>query len=461
MRRFLPSLLAAAAGAAVLASPAAADRADLQSTVAITQGNGDSSHPVISQDRRYSTILAFESSATDLVAGDSNGLKDIFMIRRAGRADNNGSEWRQGSPELISKGLGGAPANGASWAAAIDGGFPEPGNHPTYPKCIGFLSDASNLVPGDTNGVTDAFVSRGPGGKIERVSLPGGKQSSVPATELSVSIDCTHVAYVAGGKLYVRYRNVLKPSQAKHMSAKQRAKAQRLRYISFNLPGTASGARFSTGQTDDLVVGADPGVYLIKDGVKHPKLVAPGGRNPTYNDVKCRVVAYETDAGGHTQVAWRFLGAAPTRFKRAAASVSCHALARSGEQIASKNQSGHVGNGDSTKPSIGNSGFYITFDSDASNLGVNSLGRTGDVNGRPDVYLYTAVRDLTLVQSVEDKALPLDGGGSNASTSWYANYIFFDTPVGGNAGLPLGLLPIPGTHNSPIQQIFMRYLGPV
>ena len=460
MRRLLPAVLVAAACAGPLAPIASADRADMQETVAITQGNGDSTHPAISQDRRYSTVLAFESQATDLVTGDTNGLKDVFMIRRAGRADNEGSDWRRGDTSLVSRGLGGAPANGPSWGAAIDGGFPEPGEHPTYPRCIAFLSDASNLVAGDTNGVTDAFVSRGPGGGVERVSLPGGAQSSAPTTAVSVSIDCSHIAYVTGGRLHVRYVPKVAAYKLKRMSARKRAAARRARFKSFSLPGQATAPSFATGQTDDLVVAADRGVYLIKDGVKRPRLVAPGGRNPTYNDVKCRVVAYETSAGGSTQVGWRFLGAAPSKFGRSAHSVPCHALDKPGERIASRNAAGRLGNGDSTAPTIGNSGFYITFQSAASNLGVNSLGRAGDPNGRPDVYLYTAVRDLTLVQSVEDKAEPLTGGGTNPSTSWYANYVFFDTPIGGSAGLPLGLPGLAGGHRA-VQQILMRYLGPV
>jgi hypothetical protein len=459
MRRILPLLLVAASAGALAPTAVAQNRADLQYTVAITQGNGHSTNPVISQDRRYSTILAFESDASDLVAGDTNGLKDIFMIRRTGRPNNVGTEWQHGGPELISKGMGGEPANGPSWGAAIDGGFPQPKNKPTFPKCIAFLSDASNLVPGDTNGVTDAFVSSGPGQKIERVSLPRGRQSAVPASAVSVSIDCTHIAWVSGGRLNVRYIKALKPSQRKRMTKRARAKAERPRYTAFKL-SNAADPYFSTGQTDDLVVAADAGVYLIKDGIKRPRLVAPGGKNPTYNDVKCRVVAYEREINGHTQVAWRFLGAAPTKWKRSAASVSCKALDKSGEQLAS-GRNGAVGNGNSTNPSIGNSGFYITFQSDAWNLGVNSLGRPGDFNSQTDVYLYTAVRDLTLVQSVEDKAEPLRGGGYNPSTSWYANYVFFDTPVGGDAGLPLGLQLPSGGGSAPVRQIFMRYLGPV
>src|SRR5215208_5809617 len=225
MRRSLLAVLALTLTAAGAPSAyAGTDRADLQETVAITQGNGDSSHPVISQDRRYSTVLAFESDASDLVGNDTNGLKDIFMVRRGGHIDNEGSPWQPGGTQLVTRGLGGAPANGKSWAAAIDGGFPEPGDDPTYPKCIAFLSDASNLVPGDTNGVTDAFISRGPGGRIERVSLPYGKQ------------------------------------------------ATKQRNLAVKLGGTASGAQFASGQTDDLVVAADAGVYLLKDGIKRPQL---------------------------------------------------------------------------------------------------------------------------------------------------------------------------------------------
>jgi Tol biopolymer transport system component len=40
-----------------------------------TQGNGESYRPSISADGRY---VAFDSLATNLVAGDTNGVRDIF-----------------------------------------------------------------------------------------------------------------------------------------------------------------------------------------------------------------------------------------------------------------------------------------------------------------------------------------------------------------------------------------------
>ena len=90
---------------------------------------------------------------------------------------------------------------------------------------------------------------------------------------------------------------------------------------------------------------------------------------------------------------------------------------------------------------IGNSGYYVTFESDASNLQTSAAGSSNDNNGKTDVFLYTDTRKITLVQSVNAAGDLLPGGGANPGMSFYANYIVFDAPAGG-AG-----------------QIFMRYLG--
>jgi hypothetical protein len=87
---------------------------------------------------------------------------------------------------------------------------------------------------------------------------------------------------------------------------------------------------------------------------------------------------------------------------------------------------------------VTNSGFYIGFESDASNL--------DEARGQ-NAYLYTDVRKLTQVRSVDDGGDPLPGGGRDPSVSYYANYIVFSSPA------PLGKTGEP-------DQIFMRYLGP-
>jgi hypothetical protein len=424
-RRGVVSVVAMAATVAAVAMPAtssASRRADLQTTALISRSmngkmpNGASTHPVISGDKRYARAIAFESDASNLVRGDRNGFKDVFAVLRAGRIDNLGARWIPGRTVMVSRTASGAPSNGPSFAPSIDGGFDR------RPSCVAFLSSASNIVGGDTNGVDDAFVTRLRGANRKpRRMLPGGHQAVAPVTAVTVSQDCKAVAFVSGGKLYVK-RGGGKPRLV-------------------HAAGTAADPSFSVGRRRDLVFGADRGVYLLKQGKRQARLVAPGGSNPVYNDIVRQVVAYERPVGGHMQVATRDIG---------------HR-----EQIISS-RGGDLGNGDSRDPVIGNTGHYITFETDASNLGVNANRRTGDENGLPDVYLYTDVRKITLVQSVVEKALPMDRGGQHPSMSFYANYIVFDAtlPLNGPAADVLRTLVTPGAALG-TPQIYMRYLGPV
>jgi hypothetical protein len=222
-------------------------------------------------------------------------------------------------------------------------------------------------------------------------------------TQVAVSGDCSRIAFVEGGRVRVRvgYRVVdLAPGQ---------------------------DPSFAVGQTNDLVFGAPTGVKLARGGVHRAKTVVGGGANPAYNDVKCRIVAYEK--GG--QVAFRRLGG--TR--------DCRCDDK--ERVVSRRRA--LGNAHSHDPVIGSSGAYVTFTSDASNLSIDALGHRGDRNAKPDVYLYTDRRKLTLVQSVADQAVP--AGGEHGTMSYYANYVLFD------AAWPLGDGSASGRR-----QVFLRYL---
>jgi hypothetical protein len=362
--------------------------------------NGASTNAVISNDRRYARVIAYQSNASNIVRGDTNAQTDVFAVVRRGPVNNRGTKWRARRTVLVSRGRGG-PADGASFAPAVSGGFDAPN-----PRCVAFLSRATNIARSDTNGVTDAFLVRGLRGRPKRIPMPGNRQGTQDVTQVAVSGNCSRVAFVSGGRLYVR----------------RKGKTRRVR-----VPGPAADPSFSTGRRHDLVFGARRGIYLMKRSAGRPRRIVRGGSNPAFNDVKRRVVAFERRRGSHIQIGYKDLGR--------------------GERIISKRKN-RVGNGDSTNPVIGNSGYYVTFESEATNLGVNSLKRADDSNGNTDVYLYTNVRDLTLVQSVEEKAVPLEGGGFNPSMSFYANYIVFDSPA------PLG-------SNRGEHQVWMRYLGSV
>ena len=99
-----------------------------------TEPNGESRGGPISADGRY---VLFDSLASNLVSGDSNGFRDVFLRDRLA-----------GTTTRVSVGMGGAEANGISTAMGIS----DNGNQ------ILIRSTASNLVIGDTNNVQDLFL---------------------------------------------------------------------------------------------------------------------------------------------------------------------------------------------------------------------------------------------------------------------------------------------------------------
>jgi hypothetical protein len=201
------ALIASCALALCAAAPALAHHDDKDTTIYIpdsttyllsksiagTVPDGPSRNAAISQDQRVAKIAAFESDATDLVVGDVNAATDVFFIRRAEPYGNDGTPWQGGQTELASTGMNGQPANGRSYLPAVDGDSKN-----LNPHCLAFISDASNLVPGDTNGVADAFVRNLDTGAISRASVNShGQQANGPTFDVSLSGDCARVAFTS------------------------------------------------------------------------------------------------------------------------------------------------------------------------------------------------------------------------------------------------------------------------
>jgi Tol biopolymer transport system component len=136
--------------------------------------NADSFDPAISMDGRF---VAFTSNASNLVAGDTNGGSDIFIHDR-----------ELGTTERVSVGGAGQEANDASLEPAMssDGRF------------VAFTSYASNLVAGDTNGVSDVFVRDRELGTTERVSVDNsGGEGDQASSQPSISDDGRFVAFTS------------------------------------------------------------------------------------------------------------------------------------------------------------------------------------------------------------------------------------------------------------------------
>jgi len=119
-------------------------------------------------------IVAFYSDATNLIAIDTNGQSDVFVRLRS-----------EGLTELISVSDDGSAGNGPSVNPSIsaDGRF------------VAFQSRASNLVPGDTNNAADIFVRDRVNKTTERLcdAVQGNKFSFTP----SISADGRLVAFAS------------------------------------------------------------------------------------------------------------------------------------------------------------------------------------------------------------------------------------------------------------------------
>ena len=139
------------------------------------QANGASTVTNLSPDGRY---VAFSSSASNLVPGDTNGVTDVFVYDRESHLT-----------ERASVDANGAQGDGLSSNASItaDGRY------------VSFASWASNLVPGDTNGKADLFVYDRQTHVIERVSVAAdGTQGDGGPLSSSISGDGRYVAFHSG-----------------------------------------------------------------------------------------------------------------------------------------------------------------------------------------------------------------------------------------------------------------------
>jgi Tol biopolymer transport system component len=135
--------------------------------------NDGSFNAAISGDGRF---VAFNSSATNLVADDTNGAPDSFVRDRL-----------NGTTERVSVNSAEQQANGSigfGLAISADGRY------------VAFSSSATNLVVNDTNNCEDVFVRDRTLGTTIRVSVASnGTQANGCSFNPAISADGQHVAF--------------------------------------------------------------------------------------------------------------------------------------------------------------------------------------------------------------------------------------------------------------------------
>ncbi|MCW6007262.1 hypothetical protein K1W54_22350 [Micromonospora sp. CPCC 205371] len=393
-----PVHTAAAAGVAVLGCLAAgvppaasAAAAPATSRISVDSSGGQAteyrSHPfAASADGRY---VAFTTAAPNLVPGDTNNTWDVLVRDR-----------RTGTTSRISASSAGVPGDSSSYGQAMspDGRY------------VSFTSDATNLVPGDTNGAYDGFVHDRRTGTTSRVTLTdGGTQADARSYAPAISADARFVAFVsdatelvpgdtngmadiflrdrrAGTTVLVSGAHADAPSDAPVISADGR-------FVAFTseaalVPGDTNGVADVFQR--DLRTGTIQRVNVTTAGAQAEALTV----SPTMS-ADGRYVAFTSEAalvpGDTNGVADVFL-----RDLRTGTTVRVSLAADGGQAL----------DGSSYGPMVGADGRQVVFSSDATNL------VPGDTNGVADVFL----RDLRTGTTVR-VSLAADGGQPNGASN--------------------------------------------
>jgi Tol biopolymer transport system component len=147
--------------------------------------NGESAFASISADGRY---VAYDSTASNIVSGDSNAHGDVFRFDRT-----------TGQTVRVSLRNGGTQSGtGAGGLASMSADGSK----------IAFVSSSTDLVSGDTNGYTDVYVRDLVAGTTTRASLKSdGTQGFDDVEDVSISADGTHVAFNMGWNLVPEDKN--------------------------------------------------------------------------------------------------------------------------------------------------------------------------------------------------------------------------------------------------------------
>lgn len=331
------------------------------------QGNEWSGSPVLSSNGRY---VAFASVASNLAPADFNGLQDIYV-----RDMDTGTTMRM---SVSSAGVGG---NSWSMSPAISGDG----------RLVAFTSNSSNLVSGDVNATEDIFVRDMTTNQTIRVSVSNdGVQGNGGSADPAMSADGRYVTFssyssnlVVGdtnGVSDVFVRDVttdktVRVSLSSHgeqgdLRSFSPAISANGRYVVFasfasNLvPGDLNGVDdifmrdMTTGETTHISVSS---AGVGGDGGSSSAAISSDGRYVAFSSIASNLVSGDTNGKNDIFVRDTVTG------HTSRVSVS---------------STGTQGNGESHWPTISADGRYVGFTSGSSNL------IPGDTNGNDDVFVH-------------------------------------------------------------------------
>jgi hypothetical protein len=277
------------------------------------EANDHASNASLSADGRY---VVFSSTATNLVSGDTNGYRDVFL-----------HDTETGITTCISNAPNGDPGNEFSGSPRIS----SDGNH------IVFTSYASNLGPVDNNNRPDIYLYDIQTGIHSLISISSdGIQSNQYSYVGNISGDGRFIAFTSDASNLVSGDTNNKRDVFLHDT--QTGTTTRVNVSS-------SGQQTTWGITQNTPSLSDDGRFVTFDS-QAGNLASDGPGSTTYYDIFLR----DTLAGTTTLI--------------------------------SASSAGVRANSHSNNPVISGNGLFIAFDSGANNL------IAGDTNNSRDVFIH-------------------------------------------------------------------------
>ena len=427
----------------------------------------------ISGTGRY---VAFSSTATNLVTGDTNGINDVFVRDRVARRTERVSVSSGGT-----QGVGAcSPFQSGSFTPSISAD----GRYVSFTSCatnlvpgdanlaadvfvhdrttrrtdrvsvsteaakasyngsvspdgryVGFASAASDLVPGDTNNSTDGFVWDRATRKVQRVSVDSNEAQTASGSSGAPSLS-------AGARFaaFSSYASTLVPgdtNQAIDVFVRDLTK------------GTTERVSTRTGGGQTHVNG---GAGLVASG---GRAISADGRYVMFSSWASNLIPNDSNGTGINS----------------AFDIFVHDRATRRTQRVSVGSDGHEANDDTSPGSLSLDGRYVVIASSANNLTPGDTGSNGSntvtVGAQPgdeDVFLYDRAFGTTEMLSVAPDGTEAKGhctvpnsvlseGSSESfgpSVSADGQYVAFQSCASNL---------VPGDTNA-TQDEFVRYRGP-
>ncbi len=377
------------------------------------------------------TKVLFHSDASDLVAGDTNGIRDLFV-----------KDLLTGATMRVDTDSAGHQADRPLEAYANEA-FSSDGDH------VVFSSHAGNLVPDDTNGVVDVFLKNLVTGETTRIDTDSaGQESHAGGADGSLSPDGTKLVFVSADSALV-------PGDTNHavdLFVKDLGTGALTR-ISTDANGAEADGQFYgepvfssdgtkvmfTSDADNLVAGDTNNAYdlfvkdlrdgtvtcVTSDSDGHPATgrsdhasFSPDGNAVVFRSDASDLVANDTNGTSDIFVKDLLTGQT-TRVSNAL--------------------NGEEGNGYAFDPAFSPDGHHIAFASDAEHL------VPGDTNHTTDVFLVTlADEDIAVRTGTEgDDSITGDDfisermyglGGNDTLTGGSGDYDALPDSLFGGAG---------------------------